>query len=216
MSDFRPPPPLLYEPLVAAALREDLRRSGDVTTDAVVPADAVAVATWWRVGKGGWPAWRSPAGPSPCSTPGWRWSSRRPTAMTWPRTVLAVWYGPARAILSAEPGGPEHLLGRSAVSPPQTRRVVALVAGTGGRVPTPPRPPRGSGPGEVRRAHRGDRNHRFGLDDAVLIKDNHVAVPAGWGGGAPAKAAVGHLVKCGGRGDQPAQVSRGGSTPGPR
>ncbi len=42
----------------------------------------------------------------------------------------------------------------------------------------------------------GGVNHRFGLDDAVLIKDNHVAAA---GGVAPAiraaRAGVGHLVK---------------------
>ena len=44
MSRFRPPLPLLYEPVVEAALREDLGRAGDQTTDAVVPADATATA----------------------------------------------------------------------------------------------------------------------------------------------------------------------------
>ena len=44
MIEFRPLTPLLYEPLVEAALREDLGRSGDVTTDAVVPAGATATA----------------------------------------------------------------------------------------------------------------------------------------------------------------------------
>jgi nicotinate-nucleotide pyrophosphorylase (carboxylating) len=42
----------------------------------------------------------------------------------------------------------------------------------------------------------GGSNHRFGLDDAVLIKDNHVAVAGGVGPAVlRAKASVGHLVK---------------------
>ena len=42
----------------------------------------------------------------------------------------------------------------------------------------------------------GGSNHRFGLDDAVLIKDNHVAVVGGIRPAiARARAAVGHLVK---------------------
>jgi nicotinate-nucleotide pyrophosphorylase (carboxylating) len=42
----------------------------------------------------------------------------------------------------------------------------------------------------------GGFNHRFGLDDAVLIKDNHIAVAGGIAAAlARAKAAVGHLVK---------------------
>jgi nicotinate-nucleotide pyrophosphorylase (carboxylating) len=42
----------------------------------------------------------------------------------------------------------------------------------------------------------GFLNHRFGLDDAVLIKDNHIAVAGGIGAVLTrAKAAIGHLVK---------------------
>jgi nicotinate-nucleotide pyrophosphorylase (carboxylating) len=41
----------------------------------------------------------------------------------------------------------------------------------------------------------GGVNHRFGLDDAVLIKDNHIAVAGGIGPALKAARAVGHLVK---------------------
>ena len=42
----------------------------------------------------------------------------------------------------------------------------------------------------------GGFNHRFGLDDAVLIKDNHIAVAGGIGPALrAAKAVIGHLVK---------------------
>jgi nicotinate-nucleotide pyrophosphorylase (carboxylating) len=42
----------------------------------------------------------------------------------------------------------------------------------------------------------GGSNHRFGLDDAVLIKDNHIAAAGGIGPAVErARAAVGHLVK---------------------
>ena len=39
---FRPLPRIMLEPLVRAALLEDLGRAGDITTDALVPADARA------------------------------------------------------------------------------------------------------------------------------------------------------------------------------
>jgi nicotinate-nucleotide pyrophosphorylase (carboxylating) len=197
MSDFRPPPPLLYEPLVAAALREDLGRSGDVTTDAVVPADAVAVAHLVARREG--------------RVAGLEIACRAFTLLD-PRvavefqaadgddvaagTVLAVVTGPARAILSAERVA-LNLLGRLCGIATQTRRVVALVAGTGARVADT----RKTTPG-LRALEKyavrvgGGSNHRFGLDDAVLIKDNHVAVAGGVGEAVRrAKAAVGHLVK---------------------
>ena len=197
VNDFRPLPPLLYEPVVEAALREDLGRAGDITTDAVVPADATATAQLVARREGEWPASRSPAAPSPCSTRGCRWSSGRPTATTWPPgRSLAVVSGPARAILSAERVA-LNLLGRLCGIATQTRRVVALVAGTGARVACT----RKTTPG-LRALEKyavrvgGGSNHRFGLDDAVLIKDNHVAVAGGVGEAVRrAKAAVGHLVK---------------------
>ena len=111
-------------------------------------------------------------------------------------TVLAVIAGPARAILSAERVA-LNLLGRLCGIATQTRRVVALVAGTQARVADT----RKTTPG-LRALEKyavrvgGGSNHRFGLDDAVLIKDNHVAVAGGVGPAVlRAKAAMGHLVK---------------------
>ena len=197
MNDLRPLPPLLYEPLVEAALREDLGRSGDITTDAVVPAGAAAIAHLVARGEG--------------RVAGLQVACRAFTLLD-PRVlvefraaegddvaagaVLAVVSGPARAILSAERVA-LNLLGRLCGIATQTRRVVALVAGTGARVADT----RKTTPG-LRALEKyavrvgGGHNHRFGLDDAVLIKDNHVAVAGGVGEAVRrAQAAVGHLVK---------------------
>ena len=84
MSDFRPLPPLLCEPVVEAALREDLGRLGDITTDAVVPAGATATAHLVARQEGRVAGLEVSCRPSPCSTRGWRWSSAPPTATTWP------------------------------------------------------------------------------------------------------------------------------------
>ena len=111
-------------------------------------------------------------------------------------TVLAEVSGPARAILSAERVA-LNLLGRLCGIATETRRVVALVAGSGARVACT----RKTTPG-LRALEKyavrvgGGSNHRFGLDDAVLIKDNHVAVAGGVGPAVRrAKTAVGHMVK---------------------
>ena len=111
-------------------------------------------------------------------------------------TVIARISGPARAILSAERVA-LNLLGRLCGIATLTASVAASVAGTGTAIACT----RKTTPG-LRMLEKyavragGGANHRFGLDDAVLIKDNHVAVA---GGVAPAiasaRAAVGHLVK---------------------
>ena len=197
MNDFRPPPPLLYEPVVEAALREDLGRAGDVTTDAVVPAGATATAhlVARREGRvaGLEIACRAFTLLDPRVRVEFRASDGDDVAAG---DTLALVSGPARAILSAERVA-LNLLGRLCGIATETRRVVAAVAGTGAKVACT----RKTTPG-LRALEKyavrvgGGANHRFGLDDAVLIKDNHVAVAGGVGEAVRrAKAAVGHLVK---------------------
>jgi nicotinate-nucleotide pyrophosphorylase (carboxylating) len=197
MNDFRPPPPLLYEPIVEAALREDLGRSGDVTTDAVVPAGATATAHLVARGEGRVAGLQIACRAFTLLDPGVAVELRAADGDDVAAgTVLAVVSGPARPILSAERVA-LNLLGRLCGIATQTRRVVALVAGTGARVAET----RKTTPG-LRALEKyavrvgGGSNHRFGLDDAVLIKGNHVAVAGGVGPAVlRARAAVGHLVK---------------------
>jgi nicotinate-nucleotide pyrophosphorylase (carboxylating) len=193
---LRPPPAIVYRPVVEAALREDLGRAGDQTTDAVVPADTPARA---RVvaREGGTIAGLEIA----LSAPGML-DDRVEVDLAvadgdavGPGTVLAEIRGPARAILSAE-RVVLNLLGRLSGIATQTARVVAAV-GPGTAVACT----RKTTPG-LRALEKyavragGGSNHRFGLDDAVLIKDNHVAVAGGVAEAIRrARASVGHLVK---------------------
>jgi len=110
--------------------------------------------------------------------------------------VLAVVGGAARALLSAERTA-LNLLGRLCGIATATRDMVRLVEPHGARVVCT----RKTTPG-LRALEKyavrcgGGHNHRFGLDDAVLVKDNHIAFA---GGLRPAvervRAAIGHLVK---------------------
>lgn len=197
MRDFRPPLPLLYEPTVEAALREDLGRAGDQTTDAVVPADATAAARLVarRAGRvAGLPvACRAFTLLDPRVQVDLRVEEGEDVAAG---TTLALISGPARPILSAERVA-LNLLGRLCGIATATREVVASVAGTHARVACT----RKTTPG-LRALEKyavrvgGGANHRFGLDDAVLIKDNHVAVAGGVTEAVRrARAAVGHLVE---------------------
>jgi len=197
MTGLRPPAPLLYLPIVEAALREDLGRAGDQTTDAVIPPDATATAAV-VAREAGTIAGLEVA----CSAFGLldervevELLVADGTAVE-AGTVLAEIAGPARAILSAERVA-LNLLGRLCGIATLTARVAGAVEGTGAAIACT----RKTTPG-LRMLEKyavragGGANHRFGLDDAVLIKDNHVAVA---GGVAPAIAAardaVGHLVK---------------------
>jgi nicotinate-nucleotide pyrophosphorylase (carboxylating) len=197
MSDFRPPLPLLYEPVVEAALREDLGRAGDQTTDAVIPADATATAGLVA---------REPGRVAGLAVACRAFTLLDPAVQVDLRaadgddvaagTTLALISGPARPILSAERVA-LNLLGRLCGIATLTREVVASVAGTGAGVACT----RKTTPG-LRLLEKyavrvgGGANHRFGLDDAVLIKDNHAAVAGGVAEAVRrARAAVGHLVK---------------------
>jgi nicotinate-nucleotide pyrophosphorylase (carboxylating) len=197
MSSFRPPLPLLYEPIVEAALREDLGRAGDQTTDAVVPADATATARLVARRAGRIAGLEVACRAFTLLDPGVQVELRAADGDDAAAgTTLAVVSGPARSILSAERVA-LNLLGRLCGIATLTRDVVASVAGTGARVACT----RKTTPG-LRLLEKyavrvgGGSNHRFGLDDAVLIKDNHVAVAGGVGEAVRrARAAVGHLVK---------------------
>jgi len=191
------PPLLLYEPLVAAALREDLGRAGDLTTDAVVPAGATmtAHAVARRAGR----IAGLPVAASAFTLIDERVQVDRRVEDgedVAAGTVLAVVTGQARAILSAERVALNFLGHLSGVAT-TTATVVAAVAGTGVAVAGT----RKTTPG-LRALEKyavrmgGGSNHRFGLDDAVMVKDNHIAV-AGSVAAAVTRAcrAVGHLVK---------------------
>jgi nicotinate-nucleotide pyrophosphorylase (carboxylating) len=110
--------------------------------------------------------------------------------------VLAEVEADARAFLAAERTA-LNLLGRLCGIATLTRAYVDAVSGTKARIADT----RKTTPGlRALEKHAvlcgGGLNHRFGLDDAILIKDNHVAVCGGVGEAVRrAKAAGGHLMK---------------------
>jgi len=198
MTDVRPflPDPLI-EPVIRMALAEDLGRAGDVTARACVPPGtrlkAVFVGRRAGVMAGGDCVRLAVLAMDPAAS----------VLVTLPEgaafeagTELVAVEGDARAILAAERTA-LNLLGRLCGIATLTRAYVAAVAGTSARVADT----RKTTPGlRALEKHAvlcgGGFNHRFGLDDAILIKDNHVAV---CGGAAEAvrraRASVGHLMK---------------------
>jgi nicotinate-nucleotide pyrophosphorylase (carboxylating) len=190
-------PAIMVEPSVRAALLEDLGRAGDLTTGAIVPehaqTDTALAARQAGVVAGldyAVTAFRliDPAIEVVIE--------RADGSRVAPGDLIAVIRGPARGILTAERTALNFLCHLSGVAT-ATRGIVDAIAGSKAHVVCT----RKTLPG-LRAAQKyavrvgGGSNHRFGLDDAVLIKDNHVAIAGGVGTAvARARAGVGHLVK---------------------
>jgi nicotinate-nucleotide pyrophosphorylase (carboxylating) len=188
---------LLIEPIVRAALAEDLGRAGDITTDAIVPSKAHAetalVARQIGVVAGlGLASLAFKLVDSAIMA-----SVHRPDCShVSPGDVIATVSGPARGMLTAERVALNFLCHLSGIAT-ATAAIVEAVRGTRARVTCT----RKTTPG-LRAIQKyavrvgGGANHRFGLDDAVLIKDNHIAAA---GGIEPAvervRGSIGHLVK---------------------
>jgi nicotinate-nucleotide pyrophosphorylase (carboxylating) len=189
--------PLTIEEAVTRALAEDLGRAGDVTSIATVPA-GTASRTVLAARKGG-----TIAG-LPLAVACFRKLSSeieivpvaRDGATVEAKAALMRINGDARAVLSAERVAlnfVQHLSGIATATQAFVRKV--------GTAKTRICCTRKTTPG-LRSLEKyavrcgGGFNHRFGLDDAILIKDNHIAVA---GGIRPvlerARANAGHLVK---------------------
>jgi len=189
--------PLMYEPIVRTALLEDLGRAGDITANAIVPLSQQARLVM-RARQAGVVAGLDVAR---CAfqtvSPATERRAERPDgSAVEPDQVIAIIDGPARSLLTAERTALNFLCHLSGVAS-ATATLVKAVKGTHAQIVCT----RKTTPG-LRALEKyavragGGGNHRFGLDDAVLIKDNHIALA---GGIRPAieraKANVGHLVK---------------------
>ncbi len=186
----------LYRELVQLALEEDLGTAGDITSDATVPESTVAKGEF-RTRRMGAIAGLEVAG--------YVFQVVDETVVFNARVsdgdrvekgaVIAVVSGSARSILAAERTA-LNLLARMSGVATQTAQLVDAVEGTKARIADT----RKTMPGmraldkyAVRMG--GGMNHRFGLHDAVLIKDNHiVAVGSITGAIQAARARVGHTV----------------------
>ena len=191
-------PRLLVEPIVRAALLEDLGRAGDVTTDAIVPAterwQAVIAARQIGVISGTDAAAIAFALIDPAVTVT---IEHGDGARVSPGDAVIRLDGPARAILTAERVALNLLCRLSGVATATASLVEAARPHGKARIVCTRKTTPGLRALEKHAVRAGGgSNHRFGLDDAVLIKDNHIAVA---GGIVPAieraRAHAGHLVK---------------------
>ena len=190
-------PLLMVEPVVRAALLEDLGRAGDLTTDAIVPVSAKAKTALVARQPGVVTGLAAAATAFRLVDPSIDVVVERPDGTVLkPGDRIATIAGPARGMLTAERVALNFLGHLSGVAS-GAATLVEAVRGHKARICCT----RKTMPG-LRALQKyavrvgGGMNHRFGLDDGVLIKDNHVAVA---GGIRPAilaaRRGVGHLVK---------------------
>ncbi|MDQ0511644.1 carboxylating nicotinate-nucleotide diphosphorylase [Ancylobacter amanitiformis] len=198
ISTLSPLPRLLVEPLVRAALLEDLGRAGDVTTDSVVPADARFEAVIASRQPGVIAGIDAAVIAFELIDPALRVAIERGDgSVVAPGDGVLRLSGAARSILTAERVALNIACRMSGIATATAGLVeIARRHGTAQIVCT-----RKTTPGlRALEKHAvkagGGSNHRFGLDDAVLIKDNHIAVAGGVAIAIQrAKAHAGHLVK---------------------
>ncbi len=186
-----------YDDFLRVALQEDLAGAGDLTTDGIVAADALGSATAIA---------RQPGVISGIDVfvrtftlldP--RVEARRRvengTAISAGEAIVTL-RGPLRAILSGERTALNLLCRLSGIAT-ATRRYVDLVAGTRAQIVDTRKTTPGMRTLEKAAVRDGGgRNHRFGLNDAILIKDNHVAIAGGVAQAVlAARKHAGHTVK---------------------
>lgn len=190
-------PDLMLEPLVRAALLEDLGRAGDITTDAIVPAQARAQVVMAARDRGVVAGTGLARLAFTLLDPHTMVDVHAPDGTrVEPGTAVATITGSARSILTAERVALNfacHLSGIASA----TATLVDAVAGTGARVCCTRKTTPGLRAVEKAAVRAGGgSSHRFGLDDAVLIKDNHIAVAGSLTTAVRrAREHVGHLVK---------------------
>ena len=196
--DFtHPPPVLLIEPQIRAALEEDLGRAGDITSTLTIPADKTASAKLVARKPGRIAGLICAEIALRLVDPSLVLDVKLPDGSDAAAgSVLATISGPARGILTAERVA-LNFLGPLSGTATMTAALVKAVQGTKARIVCT----RKTLPG-LRALQKyavrcgGGFNHRFGLDDAAMIKDNHIQAA---GGIAPAvarlRAGLGHMVK---------------------
>lgn len=189
--------PTIIEPAVRAALLEDLGLAGDVTTNSVIGPDVKAVGLFATRKPGTVSGLKVAESAFRMLDPDVVFEVVHSDGTNAPgKSPLARVKGNARALLSAERVA-LNFVGRMSGIATLTRQFVDAVAGTGASIiDTRKTTPNLRAFEKYAVRCGGGMNHRVGLFDAVLIKDNHIVVAGGIGPAIMAvKSRVGHLVK---------------------
>ena len=191
-----PLPDVMLEPIVRLALQEDLGAAGDVTTDAMI--DAHTRGRWaLRARKDGVVAGLDAAGLTAWIVDPdilFKGSKGDGARVVVGETILEI-EGYARSVLIAE-RTMLNFVGRLSGIATLTAKYVDAVVGTKAKIVCTRKTTPGLRASEKRAVRLGGGGpHRYGLNDAILIKDNHIAAAGGVGPALErAKAYAGHLM----------------------
>ncbi|TSE12043.1 carboxylating nicotinate-nucleotide diphosphorylase [Mesorhizobium intechi] len=197
MTSLAPLPQIIMEPIVRSALLEDLGRAGDITSDAIIPADCKATLALNARQAGVVAGLDLVMFAFLLVDPGINIQLRCPEGgKVSAGETIAIVSGPARSLLTAERTALNFLCKLSGIAT-ATATLVNAVRGYNAKIVCT----RKTTPGlrvlekyAVRAG--GGANHRFALDDAVLIKDNHIAIAGDIRTAIErARSAIGHMVK---------------------
>lgn len=191
-------PRLITEPIVRAALLEDLGRTGDITSDAVIPIEAMANCAIVARDPGVVSGVDLACLAFTLMNASITISVQRPDgSKVAPGDKVLHVSGPARAILGAERVALNLLCRLSGIATATAELVEAVRPYGHARVACTRKTTPGLRALEKAAVRAGGgANHRFGLDDAILIKDNHIAIAGGVRIAIErARAAAGHLLK---------------------
>lgn len=189
--------PILIEEAVRAALLEDLGLAGDITSNATIPVNAKAKCVLASREKGILSGMELAKAAFSAIDPNLKFVAKAKDGdAIKTKQIVARIEGNARAILAAERVALNYLMRMSGIAT-YTAKFQKEIVNTNAKVCCT----RKTIPG-----HRafdkyavkcgGGSNHRFGLDDAILIKDNHIAVAGGVALAVKrARAYAGHLTK---------------------
>ena len=189
--------PLIFQPILRRALEEDLGLAGDMTSDVVVPEHARARASLVSRKPGRIAGLQVALATFEILSSEIKTHTQHEDGDDVTAGSTLAWVeGPARAILTAERTALNLVSLMSGIAT-ATRAAVKAVAGTTTRISCT----RKTTPG-LRALEKyavrvgGGINHRFGLDDGVLIKDNHIAAVGGIRNAVTrARERLGHMVK---------------------
>jgi nicotinate-nucleotide pyrophosphorylase (carboxylating) len=183
--------------VVRHALEEDLGRAGDITSELTIPADTEASGRLVARRPGTVAGLLAAECAFRLVDPALRFTFETPDGSTFEAgTTLASVKGSARAMLTAERVA-LNFVGHLSGIATATRALVDAVSGTKAQIVCT----RKTTPGlRVLEKYAvrcgGGFNHRFGLDDAVLIKDNHIAAAGGIEAViARVRAGTGHMIR---------------------
>ncbi|WP_183738186.1 MULTISPECIES: carboxylating nicotinate-nucleotide diphosphorylase [Rhizobium] len=192
-----PLPRLIVEPLVRAALLEDLGLAGDITSAAVIPREHRSTVVM---------AARQPGVIAGLDAAELAFALVDPEIVlrrhvedgdaVKPGDVIATIQGPSRGLLTAERTALNFLGHLSGIATVTAEIAAAISASKASVACTRKTTPGLRALAKYAVRAGGGMNHRFALYDAVLIKDNHVAIAGGVAEAIRrARASVGHLVK---------------------